>query len=261
MDINENELTIKNAIEKNELPRYIYKYYTNEKNRLQDTLTNQTVWFSRPMEFNDPFDCRLIVDTTNTEKEILDYVNYLCNQRPVSDVDRLKAQLNFLNSEYRYEIANDSIQDAVSKSGVSCFSRINDSILMWSHYSNSHKGYCIKFDLLEDQDFFMVPVIVDYKDVYPYFNYIRDRKYIFKYIFGNKFCDWSYEKEIRIVRKEIGNVKLNPESIVEISFGIDCENSNIDLIKDICKSKNYKHIRFQKAKRKERDFQIEFYNI
>jgi hypothetical protein len=261
MEINYDNFTIKKAVENNEIPRFIYKYYTNKKNRLQDTLNNHTIWFSKPMDFNDPFDCRLIVDTNNTNKEILDYIKYLCNKISTCEDDKLKIQLNYLNPKYRYEITNDSIQDVISKSGVSCFSKINNSILMWSHYSNSHKGYCLKFDLLKDPDFFMMPVIVEYKEKYPYFNFIRDNKNLFKFDFGNKFCDWSYEEEIRIVRQEQNNVEINPESIVEISFGINCKNNNVELIKNICKSNNYKHIAFQKAKRKKLDFQMEFEKI
>lgn len=30
---------------------------------------------------------------------------------------------------------------------VSCFSEVNDSILMWSYYANRHKGVCLEFDL------------------------------------------------------------------------------------------------------------------
>ncbi len=260
MDYN-NNLTIKNAIENNKLPRFIYKYYTNEKNRLQEILNNQTIWFSKPKDFNDPFDCRLIIDTNNTEKEIMVFADYLSNKRTVSEADGLRFRRNILNQNYRDKIANESIQDAVSKSGVSCFSKNKNSILMWSHYSNSHKGYCLKFDLLKDPNFFMIPVIVDYKTLYPYFNYIRDGKDLFTFIFGKKFSDWDYEEEIRIVRQEQGSIKINPESIIEISFGINCENDDIDMIQDLCKSNNYKHFSFERAYRKKYDFQIEFLKI
>ena len=29
---------------------------------------------------------------------------------------------------------------------ATCFSKRNDSILMWSHYADSHKGVCFEFD-------------------------------------------------------------------------------------------------------------------
>lgn len=30
---------------------------------------------------------------------------------------------------------------------ISCFSERKDSLLMWSHYANSHKGFCVEYDL------------------------------------------------------------------------------------------------------------------
>lgn len=35
---------------------------------------------------------------------------------------------------------------------VSCFSEINDSVLMWSYYANSHKGVCVEFDFQKLDD-------------------------------------------------------------------------------------------------------------
>ena len=30
---------------------------------------------------------------------------------------------------------------------MSCFSERNDNVLMWSHYANSHEGFCVEYDL------------------------------------------------------------------------------------------------------------------
>lgn len=231
MDITDQNFTIQKVIASKKLPRFIYKYYSNEKNRLQDTLNNQTIWFSKPKVFNDPFDCMLKVDTDNTEEEIIEYVNYLCIKNNISGSRRLKLISNFLIPGYRFTNTNKSIENAVLKSGVSCFSKNKNNIIMWSHYANSHQGYCLKFDLLKDPNFFMIPMIVKYKKKYPYFNFIRNNKDLFKFTFGYKYNDWRYEEEIRIARQEQGNVKINPESIVEISFGINCNPDDINLIK------------------------------
>lgn len=262
MDFMDNTLTIENLVKNNILPRYIYKYYTDKENRLQETLNNQTIWFSMPMDFNDPFDCRLRVNANSIEKDINVFAEHLFDSRIVSDVEKLKLRRILHNPKDRQMIANESIMYNVAKSGVSCFSKNRDSILMWSHYSNKHKGYCLKFDVLKDPKFFIIPVIVDYKTKYPnidfFRNYNKNRNALFAYIFGKKFSDWSYEEEIRIVKHAQGNVRINPESIVEISFGVNCIDDNIELIKNLCQINNYKHINFEKAKRKERDFQVKF---
>lgn len=48
--------------------------------------------------------------------------------------------------------------------GVSCFSTTSDSILMWSHYADKHRGICIEYDFslleqLENINAFLLPVI------------------------------------------------------------------------------------------------------
>ena len=42
---------------------------------------------------------------------------------------------------------------------VGCFSEINNSILMWSHYANNHKGFCVEYDFYSMPP--LLPVIYD----------------------------------------------------------------------------------------------------
>uniref|UniRef100_UPI0020CD2CC1 DUF2971 domain-containing protein n=1 Tax=Vibrio cholerae TaxID=666 RepID=UPI0020CD2CC1 len=44
-------------------------------------------------------------------------------------------------------VANGQYRDIIDQSyGILCLSAKEDSLLMWSHYGNSHKGYVIEFD-------------------------------------------------------------------------------------------------------------------
>lgn len=106
---------------------------------------------------------------------------------------------------------------------ISCFSKRNNSVLMWSHYANSHKGVCIEYER---------PETTDFKDV----KYRKNRPSIKMYkavshaialdILGNKVVkdqvaeelktvldpffikstDWRYEEEVRCL---YSNSKLN----------------------------------------------------
>lgn len=107
-----------------------------------------------------------------------------------------------------------AVANAKETALISCFSKRNNSILMWSHYANSHKGVCIEYER---------PDSIDFKDVI----YQQDRPYIKMYkvvshvlaldILGKKeidgeitsylketldpffvkSTDWSYEEEVR----------------------------------------------------------------
>lgn len=42
------------------IPRKLYKYYSVNAN-LYKVISNHSCWFSKPSDFNDPFDCNLDV--------------------------------------------------------------------------------------------------------------------------------------------------------------------------------------------------------
>ncbi|MCI5746169.1 MAG: DUF2971 domain-containing protein, partial [Erysipelotrichaceae bacterium] len=60
-----------------------------------------------------------------------------------------------INDEYKKLIDEvNSIQDEIDKNTyITCFSEKYDSILMWSHYGDSHKGACIEFEIQDDKEF------------------------------------------------------------------------------------------------------------
>lgn len=96
---------------------------------------------------------------------------------------------------------------------VSCFGSINDSILMWSHYANKHKGACIEFEI-DDKDFRKVnysPKLLNFSftdALEIYFSHEiankeidtndPDKQFLLEPIF-TKSIDWEYEGEIRCV--------------------------------------------------------------
>jgi len=93
--------------------------------------------------------------------------------------------------------------------GILSLSERNDSILMWSHYANSHKGFCIGFGNNLDVK------VSDVREVI--YAEVRNTKFLFDFLtnsdptlenfeealrreyFLTKYIDWKYEKEWRIV--------------------------------------------------------------
>ena len=126
------------------------------------------------------------------------------------DLDTLVAKAKKKFQEKIDEAVNNAKETAL----ISCFSKRNNSILMWSHYANSHKGVCIEYER---------PYSIDFKDV----TYQQERPYIRMYkavshaialdILGKKetddettlhlketlnpffvkSTDWQYEEEVR----------------------------------------------------------------
>ena len=94
---------------------------------------------------------------------------------------------------------------------VSCFGSSPNSILMWSHYANKHKGACVEFEI-DDKDFREVV----YSKKLLFFRFTDALEILFGHDFANKevdtnkgeyqfildpifvkSIDWSYEGEVR----------------------------------------------------------------
>ncbi len=107
-----------------------------------------------------------------------------------------------------------AVEDAKDSALVSCFSKRKNSMLMWSHYANSHKGVCIEYERPESKDFRDViyqnkrPFIKMYKAVshaiaLDILQKNESESEIFSYLkdtldpFFIKATDWKYEDEVR----------------------------------------------------------------
>lgn len=148
----------------------------------------------------------------------------------------------------------DSTGKALSKTGVCCFSTMDDSILQWSHYSNYHTGVCLKFDILKDPDFFNTLIIVSYRKIMHHYNHFTQSNKIVEYVIQPKFSDWAYESEIRVVKPETlmkqnnGNrtFKFKNIALKEVIFGANTPNSVKTKYKQLCANNNKTHVQFYK---------------
>ena len=119
----------------------IYKYTNYE--RLTEILINNALHFSCPLDFNDPFDSYVNV------KDLDDYSNDDINKIIGYPGDETKKKqlykiLNPDNKEAKKKFA-DNQQKASENLLVLSLSELKDNILMWSHYADYHKGFCIGF--------------------------------------------------------------------------------------------------------------------
>ena len=53
------------------IPRKLYKYYSVNDN-LYKVIRNHACWFSKPSDFNDPFDCNLDVSIGKNDEEVIE---------------------------------------------------------------------------------------------------------------------------------------------------------------------------------------------
>ncbi|MHC4334517.1 MAG: DUF2971 domain-containing protein [Planctomycetota bacterium] len=205
----------------------LYKYRPDNGHTLR-VLECQELWFPFAEDFNDPFDCRVLIDSEGEGDE--DDWRKLAESIPMSTETKRGAM------EYLKSINFDpkTIKEQSDKHDrktyiVYCLSEIRDNILMWSHYTNSHHGICIGFETSiqnnslcirhNDSDLkchpepayhnFLPIYKVDYKDQYPQpYDMFKGKTADLIAFLTTKAKDWNYEQEHRIILAR-GDIKKN----------------------------------------------------
>ena len=122
-----------------------------------------------------------------------------------------------------------------------------ENLLLWAHYTDSHKGVCLVFDVLADPSFFVTPLRVIYQDAYPEYNHLRDEKKLADRLIKPKSAHWKYENEIRVIKQKNGLHEFARTSLVEVAFGAKCPSSDVERLKLLAKNNGFSGTKFTKA--------------
>lgn len=194
------------------IPPILFKYQAFTPDALSNLACRQ-VWFSRPSKFNDPFDCAIRIDRGPIPDS--DYQRlYEFGRQESSNTAEFEAiyspsaakNLVFRKDVQAGLVAEFEKQKLAMRNerGVCCFSACNDNILMWSHYADSHNGFCLGFKT--DSEPFSEALRVKYKCDVPAVNPIPfvldDDENAFLAMILTKSRCWRYEEEWRLFHME-----------------------------------------------------------
>lgn len=243
---------------KPKLPEIVYKYrnWTNEFHKAV-LLMNQ-VFLSPPSDFNDPFDCRVTKNhhLLNTPEKIEKYLEkgikgnleYLISEGRDIEFERkhLRERLKNLD-QYQKEFEAIDIEYTDKYLGVLSLSGIWNSILMWSHYGDFHKGYCVGFDeeIIRKSGFFGTGGNVTYTEDLPKIDPISAEDKIMTSFYQTHFKakEWEYEKEYRLTKlyfdkpeEEPNRIATLPKNCIrEVIIGLNTEEAHKQEIISFCK--------------------------
>ena len=221
---------LKKAIEFGGIPRYLYKY-TSAENCLR-ILRDKTLYFPNYKKFNDPFECKSIIDTRITDEEWFRFLTESLHQsreRAIGWIEFIREDPNGLGEQFVGELLNTDY-----KYGILCLSSKYDDLLLWAHYANEHKGCCVKLDLMADHELFKWIRKVEYDDKYPVCNYVNNPETSLDVLF-HKSKVWEYEDEYRVVSFEnTGVLPVSPAAICAVYLGCRIsEDDRENVIKSI----------------------------
>jgi hypothetical protein len=250
----------KQMLEEGKIPPILYKH-TSISNNLYKTLINSELWFSAPTSFNDPFDCQINDQTEWTDELLLDYVTRTAAVNK-EDIDpQLVIQTNKLNPGSFSKYFTKKFKQTLSTIGVTCFLQRPDNLLLWAHYSASHTGVCLKFDITEDPELFALTFAVKYSDEYPSFDYLKERDKLVTKAILTKSSHWKYEDEVRTLQKNSGSYPFNKNCLKEIIFGCNASQNEIKTIKNIVDSAGYPDLKLRQVKLLENEYNIEIVDL
>lgn len=261
-EINKSHKDILIAIEEGDFPRYIYQYKANNHNTLK-MFINSEIYCNSPKNFNDPFDCKINVKSNYSQQEIEKFFSQwdysdLGNEK--TNYESFKKECLKNNSAF-VNLIHHSFNEIRNKIGVACFSKNNDNLLLWSHYADSHKGICVKFDVTKSLDFFENMNLVRYSKEYAITDYINNKTDIIEKGILMKSKDWEYEEEVRVWHEGSKSYPINREAIQEVIFGLNISDNEIETYINLFVNSGYNYLKLKKAILNPSEFKIDFLDI
>ncbi len=169
-----------------DMSRILYKYL--DIAGAKGMIGNKNLQFTNASQLNDPFDCH---------PKLIDYSN-IPNTR-----------LKGWPKQWWIEKEENDALNLRNDTWLCSLSKVNDSLLMWSHYCYNHKGICIGIDIDKVMKsippmfgtIYLEPLVLDvkYKDIIERPDAYHSSKELFSYQWEAKAKEWEYEQEVRLV--------------------------------------------------------------
>jgi hypothetical protein len=249
--------------------QHLYRYQPFNEERMR-IFTHNELFFCSPKDFNDPFDCKVdfsfegcgLEDIKKFHEKALKYstVKPDFNRLEKGEFDQELWKQNLKKS------ALGILQPETDKMGILCLSEKNDDILMWAHYADKHKGFCLQFDKAKLEAWkFCSPI--DYEGKFLTFSefnnaFPENNEKLIYLLLLRKSEHWTYESERRIiVNPDDDNSGHRNYSIPEglltgVIFGCQMTDDNKKFIENLLGHKK-SGIQFYEAKKKSNEYALE----
>lgn len=214
-------------------------------------IEHNNFFFASPSDFNDPFDCKNLftfqgASDSDWRKFLTTFLIHkkpqLTEQERKRDVDEVIKSGEHRSREKLAEQRgkwDEVLENHSRRLGIVCLSESPNNILMWSHYADSHRGFCLEFDAdILKKAFYCSRV--RYRKQYPTFSeFVNSSLDEIAHTFVlTKSNHWEYEKEVRLVinaQAEAGGelrrvVEYPVEALTGIIFGCNMSDEGKEQI-------------------------------
>ncbi|WP_162344146.1 DUF2971 domain-containing protein [Cyclobacterium salsum] len=246
----------------------MFKFYTIPTIDIIDKLIGEqaTIKISSAFTLNDPFELKFNMDLEPLAEEHKEL--FIKNNPGSTEKDFKDWQRHVLEGDnYTWYLEQQQRERIAMNIALCSFTETNKNNLMWSHYTNNHKGICVEykpemFEYLNNLQNFLVFWKVIYSKKPPTVKTLETLTSKVEKMMFNKQIEWKYEKEHRVVfqsdkdtefipidRKFIKSVYIGSRADTEIDNKIlaVCNNTHIDIYYGITLGKSY-DVNFEKHK-------------
>lgn len=224
----------------NDFPKTVYKYRSWSNIYHQQVLLKNEIFLASPESLNDPFDGSIPFRYKNEEltpdniyKKTIEV--YKSTYPNMSNLELHEAASQVQQSgelekdEYWIKQMQGSEKRFHKEFGIFSTTTKNDNLLMWSHYADSHRGFCVGFDC--KKLFWNIDGMasrVSYINNFPKRSLFAKDTFFDFVVLTSKSKDWEYESEFRYVSSQIKNrhLILPSQTIVEVILG--CNITEVD---------------------------------
>lgn len=254
MRTKKQKISIEFEIEYNEvewkgnwIPKTVYKYRDwndlNHRKILQDI----ALWVPDSLDFNDPFDCNIPIayELLLTNEALGEaFVRKLVGHKGEDEVQKRLKEAKYKDATFIANYKEEILNSNRKVHGIFSVTPVNNNILMWSHYANSHKGFCIGFDSLKLFEHLGGGGPVSYPKEFPIISPVENRDKQYEDQVMTKSVHWGYEAEYRLTtfKTTNQNIEIPKEAISEVIFGARMSPTHKDEIKKILAA-NLPHVK------------------
>lgn len=253
---------------------YMYKYVPFNEGSLK-IITEGTIKYSCPLEFNDPFDGKPFFDIASVDdirSNRKDLFKKAGDIRGLSPAKRIQNSGKILSS-LKQKISDGSLnRQMLESTGIVCLSRKAMNILMWSHYADFHKGFVLEFKIpvaglsrtkAYEYEKFLIPLPINYSIHRPVYKVAQeDNQEGLKKYFLTKSRDWEYEAEERVIYRDKppGIYPYHRDQVLHsVITGIKMEKADFDNLRSAIEKLNEENslnVKLYKAKEVAEKYQL-----
>ncbi|SRR5258708_3570890 len=257
-------------------PAILYKYVALTSPYVEALLTTPTLYFARPRDFNDPFDCRAHYTFESGSKEDLKAWYRTAISALVNHDGRFTGRDDrALVEEYlkQFPRPDDALKEAALRVlqadiqtklvGVLCLTATGTDPVMYYHYSGNHSGLCLRFQPRGDSFLWHAEPVLYGPDV-PEVEFFDDSNLPgqFEMIFLRKYSGWAYENEWRVIDfiNGPGSRPYPAELLTGVIFGMNTADTDKAQVTGWLKKRGH-HVELLQAIPQDRKYQMHLKSV